>query len=232
MKAVILCGGLGTRLSSITNGGPKALIDVQGRTVTEHIFDLLKRHGINEVILAVGYKADLIMHRYGDGSGFGLKISYAMENEPLGTAGPLRIVKSALNGTFLVSNGDELKDIDLDAMLRFHKGHGGLATMALTPVADTTQYGIVESMGGRISRFVEKPRKEDAPSNLANAGIYMMEPGIIEMIPEGFSMLEKSVFPQLASRGKLYGFPFSGQWFDTGTPERYWKACREWKYIR
>jgi mannose-1-phosphate guanylyltransferase len=117
-------------------------------------------------------------------------------------------------------------------MLAQHRKTRALATVALTRVEDTTQYGIVEMNGKRIARFVEKPRREDAPSDLANAGLYMIEPEVMAMIPDGFVMLEKDTFPKLAAAGKLYGFPFDGQWFDTGTPERYANAVKKWEGIK
>ncbi len=229
MKAVLLCGGKGTRMQEITNGKPKALVEVHGRTITEHIFDLLEKHGIREVILAVGYRAGAIREAFGNGKKFGLDIRYAEEGEPLGTAGPLRLARGMLKETFVVSNGDELKDINIAAMLRRHRSKNALATIALTKVDDTTKYGIVKMQGGRIERFVEKPRPEEAPSNLANAGFYIMEPEVIEMIPDGFCMFEKDIFPKIASMGRLFGFVFEGQWFDTGTPERYARAVANWK---
>jgi NDP-sugar pyrophosphorylase family protein len=231
MKAVILCGGAGTRMASITKGAPKALIDVHGRAVIEHIFDLLKRHGITDVVLAVGCGAEAIREKFGDGSGYGLSIAYTEEKEPLGTAGPLRLAGRMLQDSFIVSNGDELKDIHLDRMLEFHRNRRALATIALTKVKNTSEYGIVEMEGDRIKRFVEKPRPEEAPSNLANAGLYIMEPEVIKMIPSGLVMLEKDIFPEIAAMGRLFGFPFSGQWFDTGTPGRYARAIKEWRGI-
>lgn len=228
-KAVILAGGKGTRLRPITYEIPKALIPVHDRTLTEHLFDMFKRHNINNVIMAVGHMCDKIKNHYGDGSRFNVNLSYVEEKEPLGTGGPLRLAKDQLNETFIVTNGDELKDINLEKMYRFHKKMGATATIALTTVPDPSQYGVARLEGGRILEFVEKPKKEDAPSNLINSGLYIMEPEVIELVKPGFCMTEKDVFPVLARQGKLFGFPFSGQWFDTGNMERYERAIKEWK---
>ncbi|HLD77816.1 MAG TPA: nucleotidyltransferase family protein, partial [archaeon] len=148
--AVILCGGQGTRLRPITYEIPKPLIPVHGKAVVEHIFDLLKRHGITEVVLSVGYLKERIRDHFGDGSRCGMRISYLEEREPLGTAGPIRLLKEQgllPSGPFVVSNGDELKDIDIDAMLAVHKRVGALATDALTPVSDPSLYGIARLEG-------------------------------------------------------------------------------------
>ncbi|RLI98693.1 MAG: nucleotidyltransferase family protein [Candidatus Aenigmatarchaeota archaeon] len=229
-KAVILAGGKGTRLRPITYEIPKALIPVHDRTLTEHLFDLFKRHGINDIVLSIGHLGDKIKKEYGDGSRYNVNINYVEEKEPLGTGGPLRLARNMLKGTFVVTNGDELKDIDLTAMYEFHKKSGALVTIALTTVSDPSQYGVARLEGNKILEFVEKPKREEAPSKLINSGLYMMEPEVIEMVKEsGFCMLEKDVFPRLASMGKLYGFPFSGQWFDTGNMERYEKALKNWK---
>ena len=230
-KAVILAGGKGTRLKPLTDSLPKALLDVHGRTLTEHLFDLLKKYGIREVILSVGYLKEKIKEYFGDGSKFGMSISYVEEDEPLGTAGPLKLAKDLLTESFIVSNGDELKKINIPRMFRLHKRKNALATIALTTVNDPSQYGVARLSGSQILEFVEKPKKEEAPSNLINAGFYILEPEVIDLIPKGFAMLEKDVFPQLARQGKLRGFPFGSQWFDTGNMERYENAKKKWSDI-
>ena len=173
--------------------------------------------------------SDKIKRHYGDGSRFNMNISYVEENEPMGTAGPLRLAKNSLRETFIATNGDELKDIDLGAMYDFHKRNNAVVTIALTTVSDPSQYGVARLDGAKILEFVEKPKKGEAPSNLINSGLYIMEPEVIDLIKPGFCMSEKDVFPILAKQGKLFGFPFSGQWFDTGNMERYERAIKEWK---
>ena len=230
-KAVLLVGGKGTRLKPLTDKTPKALLEVHKKAVTEHIFDLLKKYGIRDIILCVGHLKDKIKDYFGDGSNFGVNIAYIEEDEPLGTAGPLKLAKKYLKGSFIVSNGDELKNINIPRMFRLHKRKDALATIALTTVEDPSHYGVARLDGSRIIEFVEKPKKEEAPSNLINAGFYIMEPEVIDMIPDGFSMLEKDVFPKLAKLGRLRGFPFAGQWFDIGTIERYKLAEKQWKGV-
>ncbi|MBL7050917.1 nucleotidyltransferase family protein [Candidatus Woesearchaeota archaeon] len=228
-KAIILVGGTGTRLRPLTYEIPKALLPIHGKTLTEHLFDLFKKYDVNETVMAVGYLREKIIDYFGDGSKFGMKVKYVEEKEPLGTAGPIKLAKEMLKDTFIVSNGDELKDIDIEEMYKVHKENNALVTIALTTVEDPSQYGVARLSGSRILEFVEKPKKEDAPSKLINSGFYIVEPEVIDMIPDGFTMLEKDIFPKLAEQGKLYGYPFSGQWFDTGNIERYDKAIKEWK---
>lgn len=228
-KAVLLVGGKGTRLRPLTYKVPKALLEVQGKTVIEHLFDLLKKYGIRNIILCVGYMKEKIEEYLDDGSKFGVNITYVEEEEPLGTAGPLKLAKKHLNSSFICSNGDELKDINIPRMFRLHKRKNALATVALTTVSDPTQYGVAKLDGSRILEFIEKPKLADAPSNLINAGFYILEPKVIDLIPDGFSMLETDVFPQLAEKGRLRGFPFQGQWFDIGNMERYEIAKKRWK---
>ena len=228
-KAVILAGGQGTRLRPITYELPKALIPVHNKTLTEHLFDLFKKYDIRDIILAVGHMRDKIKNHYGDGTKFGIKLSYIEETTPLGTAGPLRLGKKMLDDTFIASNGDELKDLNIEEMYKVHRDNHALVTIALTTVQDPSQYGVARLSGSKILEFVEKPKKENAPSNLINSGFYIIEPEVIDLIPRGFSMLEKDVFPKLAKQGKLFGYPFSGQWFDTGNIKRYERALKEWK---
>lgn len=231
--ALILCGGKGTRLRPITYETPKALVPVHGKPLIEHLFDLLKKYGVDDIVLSVGHMKEKIINEKGSWSRLGLNISFVEEGKPLGTGGPLRLARGKLTKTFIVSNGDELKNINVVDMYESHKKNRALATIALTTVKDPSRYGVARLEGNRIIEFVEKPRKDKAPSNLINAGFYLLEPEVIDMIPKkGFSMLEKDVFPELAKQGRLFGFPFSGQWFDTGNLERYERALKEWRGIK
>lgn len=232
-QAFILAGGKGTRLRPITHEIPKPMIPVHGRPMLEHVVELFKKYDIRDIIMAIGYKGDKIKEYFGNGSKFGVKITYVEEKEKLGTAGPLRLAKHLIKGTFAMTNADELKNIDLDDMYKFHKENKAMATIALTTVKDPSAYGVANMKGSKIVEFIEKPKKEDAPSNLINAGLYILEPEIIQYIPaqRGEVKIETEVFPKIAKTGKLFGYPFSGQWYDTGTPERYEKALKEWKGI-
>ncbi|MCH8067319.1 MAG: NTP transferase domain-containing protein [Nanoarchaeota archaeon] len=231
-KAIILVGGKGTRLRPMTLKTPKCMMEIQGRTVIEHLFDLLKKYGIRDVILSVGHMKEKVKDYYEDGSKFGVNITYVEEDEPLGTGGPLRLAKEHLKDSFIVTNGDELKSLNIPRMFRLHKRKDALATIALTTVTDPTQYGVARLSGSRILEFVEKPKLGEAPSTLINAGFYILEPEIIDMIPPGFSMLEKDVFPKLAKQGRLRGFPIAGQWFDIGNIERYEIAKKKWNGVK
>lgn len=233
-KAVILCGGKGTRLEPITYEIPKTLIPIQGKPLIDHLFDLLKRHSIRDVTLSVGHMKEKIKTEVRDGFKFGMNVRYVEEDEPLGTAGALKLLKRnnmLPTEPFIVSNGDELKDIDIDLMFQEHKNSNALVTIALTAVEDPSFYGVARLSGNRILEFVEKPKPEEAPSNFINAGFYIIDPEVIDMIPDGFSMLENDIFPKLAEMGRLHGFAFSGQWFDTGNMERYERALKEWNPI-
>lgn len=230
-KALILAGGQGTRLRPITHEIPKPLIPLHDKPILQHTIDLFKRYGITEILLSVGYKAEKIKEFFGNGKRFGVDIIYLEENEPLGTAGPLNLAREHLTDTFMMCNADELKNIDLHEMYLFHKESGAKATIALTTVADPSQYGVAKLMGNKILEFIEKPAQGTAPSNLINAGLYVLEPSIFDFVPKGTGSIERDIFPKIAQEGKLFGFPFSGQWFDTGTLERYEEAMQKWQGI-
>jgi len=229
MKAVILAGGFGERLRPLTDTTPKAMVDVQGRTLTEHVFDILKRAGITEVYLSIGYMADKIRAYYGDGKKFGMKIHYLVEKERLGTGGWMRLIEMPDEDMFVI-NGDNLFDIDLREVYNFHKKMKADATIALTKVDDVRHYGIVELKGDRILRWVEKPKPEEAPSNYANSGYYLFSPRVFDFIPEGRNkfMLEYDVMPVLAQKGRVYGFQSEAQWFDTRSVEMLKRINEEW----
>lgn len=231
--AVILAGGEGTRLRPLTYEIPKPLIPVKGKPLMEHTLDLLRKYEIKEVIISVGYMAEKIIEHFGDGSKFGIKIEWIVEDKPLGTAGPLRLLRNKAKDTFLLIWTDVLAEVDLFDFMNFHLTHSGVATIALTTVEDTTRYGVAAIKGNRILKFVEKPKKGKEPSNLINSGIAILEPEIFNYLKKtGHSMIEKDIYPRLAGDGRLYGYPFEGQWFDTGTPEAYEEVLKEWKGVR
>src|SRR3989338_1638513 len=227
--AVILAGGVGTRLKPITFEIPKPLVLLHDRTLLEHQFDLFKKHGIKNIIISIGYKGEKIRQAIGDGRRFGVNVSYIEESKPLGTAGPLKLARPMISGTFVAENSDELKEINLHDMYLFHKENKATVTIALTTVDNPSSYGVARMQGNRILEFVEKPKKDGAPSNLINAGLYMMEAEVLDYIGDGYCMLEKDVFPKLATEGRLFGYAFSGQWYNSGTLELYEQAIREWK---
>lgn len=224
MKAIILAGGLGTRLRPLTENTPKPLLPIKGKPIIEHALLNFKKHGITDVVLSIGYRADLIKEYFGDGSKWGMNISYCVENEPLGTGGAIREASRGINETFLAINGDNLSDFNWTEIINTHNTTGAKITLALFPVEDVTQYGIAELENGQVKRFIEKPTPEEAPSNLNNAGGYVMEPEILEILPEGFCMIERDCFEKLSPMGVIYSHCHNGQWFPTDTLEKYHNA--------
>ncbi len=230
-KAVILAGGKGTRMRPFTYEMPKPLIPVQGKPLVQHTLDLLVEYNIREVIFSIGYLGDKIREYFGNGNNFGIKIRYVEEEESLGTAGPLNLMKDQLTESFIMFNGDILVNIDLLDFIRFHAREAGIATIALKMLPNPSRYGTVRMKGNRITEFIEKPEK-GAIGGMINAGVYVLEPEILEYVPEGHAMMEHDVFPRIAEEGKLYGYSFQGQWLDTGTHESYEKAIKEWNPLR
>ena len=235
MKAIILAGGLGTRLAPITDKIPKALVPMGSRTLTEEVLSILGHYGIHDIMLSIAHKKDQIKEKFGPAGKRGKgNIAYIKEDQPLGTAGPLIILNKQgkpIQETFFMVNGDNLFDVDLKAMLDFHRKKKGIATIALSMVKNAKEYGVAVLDGDKIIRFIEKPQQP--PSEYINSGYYLLEPEVFGLLKgKERGMMEKDVFPQLAGQGKLYGFRSDGIWFDTGTLERYEKAKREWKFQR
>lgn len=224
MKAIILAGGLGTRLRPLTENMPKPLLPIKGKPIVEHALLNFKKHGITDVIFSIGYRADLIKEYFGDGSKWGMSIEYCVEDQPMGTGGAIRKASEGISETFLVINGDNLADFDWQKLIDVHKHNQAKITLALFPVEDVTQFGIAELEGEKIKRFVEKPKVEEAPSNLNNAGGYVMEPEVLKMLPEGFCMIERDCFEKLSPEGVIYSYRHEGQWFPTDTLEKYYNA--------
>jgi mannose-1-phosphate guanylyltransferase len=224
VKAVILVGGLGTRLRPLTYNTPKSLVPVLNRPFLEYVLLRLKGHGIDEVILALSHLAPAVEACFGDGGRLGLKISYIIEKSPLGTAGAVKNAAELVPESFFVLNGDIFSDLDFSAMLAFHRKNKAMATIALTPVDNPTHYGLIETDSrSRVTRFLEKPRPEEVTTNMINAGTYVLEPGVLNMIPlsQEYSF-ERQLFPSMLEGGKaVYAFPSSGYWIDIGNPEKY-----------
>ncbi|NJP05210.1 MAG: NDP-sugar synthase [Chloroflexaceae bacterium] len=224
MKAVILVGGLGTRLRPLTCNTPKPMIPIANRPFIEHVILRLQRQGVTDVILAVQYLAEQFEALLGDGSRFGLHVHVMREAEPLGTAGAVKNIEHMLDSTTFVLNGDALTDLDLQAMLAFHRERGSKTTIALTPVDDPTQFGLVEmDRDQRVQRFLEKPRLEDVTTNMINAGTYIVEPEVFRYVPPGqHFMFERGLFPVLLQTGDpVFGYPSRAYWTDIGRPQNY-----------
>ncbi|HOE52294.1 MAG TPA: NDP-sugar synthase [Methanomassiliicoccales archaeon] len=223
MKALILAGGMGTRLRPLTLSTPKPLLPLLDRPMVMHIIDSLPAE-VDTVVLAVSYMKDLL-EGYFLKHDCGRKVVLVNEEEPLGTGGAVRNVRQYLDGTFLCFNGDIISSLDLNDMLAFHRRHGGIGTLALWRVQDPSAFGVVGLEGARITVFQEKPAPGEAISDLINAGVYVFEPELLEHIPPGVVSLERQVFPNVLDRG-LYGYRFDGHWVDCGTPAGYLEAQR------
>jgi mannose-1-phosphate guanylyltransferase len=224
MKAVILVGGLGTRLRPLTTNTPKPLIPILNRPFIETMLLRLRNQGISEAILAVQYLADRFRQQLGDGSEFGLRLHIVEEPEPRGTAGAVKHVSDLLDDTTFVLNGDVLSDLDLRAMLAFHRARGAAATISLAAVDDPSRYGLVETDAAqRVERFVEKPRPEQVTTNMVNSGTYIIEPALLRHVLSGqYAMFERDLFPTaLASGDPVYGYPAKAYWTDIGKPDTY-----------
>lgn len=231
--AVIMAGGEGTRLRPLTYELAKPLIPVKGRPLMEHSLELLRHHDIREVFISVGYKAKQIMDYFGDGSRFGMRFEYLIEKKPLGTAGPLKLLKNKIRSPFLLLWSDILTNIDLNDFANFHFLNNGLATIALKTIEDPSRFGVAVMKGNRILNFIEKPKYKEEPSNLINSGFVILNPEIFNYLPrKSHIMIEKDIYPRLAAAGKLIGYPFEGAWFDTGTHEAYEEALKKWRGIK
>lgn len=225
VKAVILVGGPGTRLQPLTNNIPKSLVPVLNRPFMEYTFAYLKHYGIEDIILTLNYLPETIRDCFGDGSRAGVRLSYYIEEEPLGTAGAVKNAEELLDNTFVVLNGDVFTDIDLADMLAFHYRNSAAATISLKWVDDPSAFGVVETDDtGRVRRFIEKPPASEATTNWINAGIYILEPGVLKHVPSRTHyMFERGLFPRLLDSGeRVFGYPFQGYWLDTGTLEYYY----------
>ena len=227
MQALILAGGEGTRLRPLTTKVPKPVVPLANRPFISYMLDWLEGHGFDDIVMSCGFLAEGVRSVLGSGDRGGITIQYVEETEPLGTAGPVKLAEPMLDERFAVLNGDILTDIDLSSVVRFHESRGARVTLTLTPVEDPSSYGVIlTDDDGEVQAFIEKPQGE-APSNLINAGIYVLEREVVAAIPEGRAVsFEREVFPSLVGAG-LYGIERSGYWLDIGTRERYLQATRD-----
>jgi len=231
-RAVILAGGEGVKMRPFTYEMPKALIPIKGKPLLEHTIELLAKYEIRDIVLVIGHLGDKIRDHFGNGSRFGVKITYADQGEAFrGTGGALKATSHLIGEKpFLLVYGDVLADVNLNDLIDFHKTHDKVMTMTLTSVEDSSIWGVVQLHGTQIKDFTEKPKPSQKLSRLINAGIYVVEPKIFDYFPKKkIFRLEEDVFPKLAQKDELYGYPFEGQWFDIGTPEIYERVLKEWK---
>lgn len=228
MKAMILAAGLGTRLRPLTEEISKPMVPIVNKPVMEHIVELLAKYGIREIIANLHYHPKVIQNHFRDGSRWGVSLTYSLEEELLGTAGGVRKVKDFFGGeTFLIVSGDTLTDINLARLLKFHRTKAAAATIAVKEVEDPSRYGVViTNEKGKIVNFQEKPAREEARSKLANNGIYVLEPKVLSLIPDGvFYDFGRQLFPLMVEgKQKVYGFKHDDYWNDVGTLEDYQKS--------
>jgi mannose-1-phosphate guanylyltransferase len=228
LPAVILVGGQGTRLRPLTDRTRKDMLPLVDRPLLSYTFEHLARYGVERAIVSCGYLPHQIGSAFGPGYGK-VALEYAVETQPLGTGGAIGFAARELASSFFALNGDSLREADLGALVEFHRATGAKATILLTPVADPSRYGLVRvAADGRVEAFLEKPRPEEIDTDLINAGFYVLEPEVLELVPDGRAVsIEREVFPRLAEEGAVFGIALPGYWLDVGTPESYLQAHRD-----
>ena len=224
MRAIILVGGEGTRLRPLTLRTPKQLVPVLNRPLLDHLLLHLKAHDITSITLALTRRNEAVRAAFGDGSRLGVAIDYAYEDTPLGSGGAIASVAAGWGETFLVCNGDIVTDLDVTAFIEAHRARQAELSLALYEVDDPSAFGVVVlDADARVTRFVEKPPREEAPSHLINAGFWLFEPLLLaEMDATQFNRVEDALFPTLADAGRaISGYRHDGYWIDVGNPEAY-----------
>ena len=228
MRAVVLVGGFGTRLRPLTDSVPKSMLPVAHVPLIARLVGGLERGGIDAVTLALGFRPEPFVEAFPDARCGGVALEYAVEPEPLDTAGAIRFAAdhAGIHDTFVVVNGDVLTDLDLGRLVATHRARGAEATIHLIAVDDPSAFGVAElDSSGRILAFVEKPAPGTEPSNLINAGTYVLEPSILDLIEPGRPVsVERDTFPRLVARGGMHGIATEDYWIDAGRPELYLRA--------
>ena len=230
MKAVVMAGGAGSRLRPLTINRPKPMVPMVNKSVIGHILDLLKRHGITDVIITLQYMAEDIQDHLGDGHNLGMNIQYSIEETPLGTAGSVKQAQALLGDTFIVISGDAVTDIDLESVINYHKMKRSMATITLYRVPNPLEYGvIIVNDEGRVQQFLEKPSWGEVISDTVNTGIYVLEPQVLNLFEPGVSFdFSKDLFPILLNRADpMYGFIADGYWCDVGNLAEYMRATQD-----
>ena len=231
MRAVVLVGGFGTRLRPLTLGVPKQMLPVVHVSMLERVIAALGQHGVTEAVLALGYKPDVFRDAYPEGLCASVKLHYAVEPEPLDTAGAIRFAArhAGIDDTFVVVNGDVITDFDVRSLVEFHRRARAEGTIHLTPVDDPSRYGVVPTDDdGRVLGFIEKPPRDEAPTNWINAGTYVLEPSVLDRIPDGRKVsVERETFPAMVTDGTLYAVQDGCYWVDAGTFATYLDVQRD-----
>jgi len=228
VRAVVLVGGFGTRLRPLTLTTPKQMLPVVHRPMIERVLTHLAAHGIDDAVLSMGYRPDAFTAAFPDDTCAGVRLRYAVDPEPLNTAGAVRFaaLSAGLTERFMVLNGDVLTDMDLGALVDLHQARGAEGTIALHRVEDPSAFGVVPTEhDGRVQAFVEKPPRHEAPTDLINAGVYVLEPSVLQRIPSGRGVsIERETFPAMVADGCLYAMAAEAYWIDAGTPSQYLQA--------
>jgi mannose-1-phosphate guanylyltransferase / phosphomannomutase len=227
MKAVVMAGGEGTRLRPLTSNQPKPMVPIVGKPCIEHILELLRSHGLHDVLITLAFLPQAIRSYFGDGESLGMSIDYSVEDSPLGTAGSVRLAADKLDETFLVISGDALCDVNLSKLIAFHRERGAAVTIGLKSVENPLEFGIVVTdEDGRIERFLEKPSWGQVFSDTINTGIYVIEPEVLRRVPDDRPYdFSKELFPLLLEMGRpLYGYVLEGYWQDVGDLGQYAQA--------
>jgi mannose-1-phosphate guanylyltransferase len=229
VRAVVLVGGEGTRLRPLTYTTPKPLLPIANQAFLERQLSWLARHDVDEVVLSLGYLPDAFVAHFPEGLFEGVKLRYAVEDEPLGTAGAIRYAadEAGIDERFVVCNGDVLTDLDLTELVAFHGARGAEATIHLSQVPDPSAFGVVPTYpDGEVKAFVEKPPSGAAPTKWINAGTYVLESSVLARVPAGLTVsIERETFPRmLDQRGRLYALQSDAYWIDIGTPDKYLQA--------
>jgi mannose-1-phosphate guanylyltransferase len=227
---VVLVGGFGTRLRPLTLTIPKQMLPVASATMLERVVAHLGRHGVTRAVLALGYQPEPFLAAHPDGRCAGVELAYAVEPEPLDTAGAIGFAarQAGIDDTFVVVNGDVLTDLDVADLVERHRAFGAEGTIALTPVDDPSRFGVVPvDDDGRVEAFIEKPPADEAPTNWINAGTYVLEPSVLDRIEPGRRVsIEREVFPAMVADRTLFAVHHAGFWLDAGTPVAYLAAVR------
>jgi mannose-1-phosphate guanylyltransferase/phosphomannomutase len=227
VKAVVMAGGEGTRLRPLTSNQPKPMVPVAGKPCMQHIIELLRRHGMTDIVVTVAYLPQVIRGYFDDGEALGVELHYSVEERPLGTAGSVKNAEELLDETFLVISGDALCDFDLDELIATHRSNGAAATLALKSVDNPLEFGVViVDSDGRVERFLEKPSWGQVFSDTINTGVYVIEPEVLRAVPPGMPYdFSKQLFPDLLERGKpIFGHVATGYWQDIGNLDQYRQA--------
>ena len=232
MFAVILAGGLGTRLRPLTLEKPKPLLSIKGKPTLLHIIESLKKNGVTDFIISIGYKGKMIKEYLGNGSKFGVNVNYSYEDKPLGTGGAVKKAAKELNQPFYLVWGDGLLDVNFNKMRDIFFANKADMVMGLIERKDSKNYSYVELEGNRIIKFIEKPKNLTNSSRWMDFGVYLMKPSCLDILPEGSSSIEFDCFEKITNKKKIISFLHQGQWFPIDTIEKYELARTGFKPIK